>query len=81
MDQINDEVAVDTALEDLSVMTASESEMSCDDQILSMEVLETSNTVTRFVGDNIIDLNIVSINGHTTLSNSPFRHHLCQIHR
>jgi len=62
--QINDEVAVDTALEDLSVMTASESERSSEDQVVSMDVVETNNAVTQFVGDNI-DLNIVSIYGNT----------------
>ena len=63
-DQINDEVAVDAALEDQSVMTASESEMSSNDQVVSMEVGETNNAVSQFVGDNI-DLNIVSIHGNT----------------
>jgi len=61
-DQINDEVAVDAALEDQSVMTASESEMSSNDQVVSIEVGETNNAVTQFVeflGDNV-DLNIVS---------------------
>ena len=66
LDQINDEVAVDAALDDLSVMTASESEMSSDDQVVSTEVLEANNamTMSHFVGDNI-DLNIVSIHGNT----------------
>ncbi|XP_061840899.1 uncharacterized protein [Nerophis lumbriciformis] len=60
-DQIDDEVAVDAALEDISVATASES-----DQVVSMGVDEASNAVTQFVGDNI-DLNIVSIHGNTPL--------------
>ena len=34
-DQINDEVAVDAALQQLSVTTASESEMSSNDQVVS----------------------------------------------
>uniref|UniRef100_UPI00358FA915 uncharacterized protein n=1 Tax=Myxine glutinosa TaxID=7769 RepID=UPI00358FA915 len=67
-EQINDEVAVDAALEDQSVMTAkvpaSESELSSNDQVVFMEVGETNNAVTQFVGDNI-DLNIVSIHGNT----------------
>ena len=63
-DQINDEVAVDAALEELSVMTASESEMSSNDQVVSLEVGKTINAVTQFVGDNI-DLNIASIHGNT----------------
>ena len=52
-DQINDEVAVDAALEDQSVMTASESEMASNDQVISMLVGEKNNAVTQFVGDNI----------------------------
>ena len=51
-DQINDEAAVDAALEDQSVMTGSESEMSSNDQEISMLVGETNNAVTQFVGDN-----------------------------
>ena len=65
-EQINDEVAVDAALEDQSVMTASESELSNNDQVVSMEVGGTNNAVTQFVGDNI-DLSIVS-----NLGNTPF---------
>ena len=60
-DQINDEIA---ALEDISVMTASESEMLSNDQMISMEILETNITVTQFVEDNI-KLNIVLIHGNT----------------
>ena len=56
-DQINDEVAIDAALQQLSVTTASESEMSSTDQVVSIEVGETNNAVTQFVGDNI-DLNM-----------------------
>ena len=52
-DQINDEAAVDAALEDQSVMTGSESEMSSNDQVISIVVGETNNAVTQFVGDNI----------------------------
>ena len=54
-DQINDEAAVDAALEDQSVMTSSESEMLSNDQVISMLVGETTNcnAVTQFVGDNI----------------------------
>lgn len=63
-EQINDEVAVDAALEDQSVMTANESTLSKNYEVISMEVGETNNAVTQFVGDNI-DLNIVSINGNT----------------
>ena len=37
-DQISDEAAVDAALEDQSVMTGSESEMSSNDQVISMVV-------------------------------------------
>ena len=48
-DQTNDEAA----LEDQSVLTGSESEMSSNDQVISMLVGETNNTVTQFVGDNI----------------------------
>ena len=40
--QINDEAAVDAALEDQSVMTHSESEMSSNDQVSSMLVGETT---------------------------------------
>uniref|UniRef100_UPI00358F2B9D uncharacterized protein n=1 Tax=Myxine glutinosa TaxID=7769 RepID=UPI00358F2B9D len=43
---------------------ASESELSSNDQVVFMEVGETNNAVTQFVGDNI-DLNIVSIHGNT----------------
>jgi hypothetical protein len=63
-DQISDEVAINAALEDISLMTASDSEISINDQVVSMEVGETNNAVTQFVGDNI-DLNIVSIQGNT----------------
>ena len=62
-DQTDDEVEVDAALEHLSVKTASESKI-WSDKVVSMEVGETSNAVTQFVGDNI-DLNIVSIHGNT----------------
>ncbi len=65
-DQIDTEVEVDVELEDLSVAaTASESEIQSD-QVVSMEVGDTSSicAVTQFVGDNI-DLNIVSIYGNT----------------
>ena len=39
-DQITDEVAIDAALEDQSVMTASESEMSSNDQAVFIEFCE-----------------------------------------
>ena len=52
-DQINDEAAVDAAPGDQSVMTGSESEMSSNDQVISMLVGETNNAITQFVGDNI----------------------------
>ena len=59
---------VDAALEDKSLITdkvpASKSELSSNDQVVSMEAGETNNAVTQFVGD-IIDLNIVSIHGNT----------------
>ena len=61
-DQISDEVVVDAALDDQSVMTSSE--RSSNDQVVSMEVGETNSAVTQFVEDNI-DLNIVSIHGNT----------------
>ena len=58
----------DAALEDQSLyiatVAASESELSCNDQVVSMEARETNNAVTQFVGDNIY-LNIVSIHGNT----------------
>ena len=86
---INDDVAVDAALEDQSLITtkvsASESELSSNDNVVSMEAGETNNAVTQFAGDNI-DLNIVSIYVATLPSTqwvgskSPLRHHLCQIH-
>lgn len=63
-EQTNDEALVDAVLEDQSVMTASESELSSNNQVVSMEVGGTNNAVTQFVGDNI-DLNIVSILGNT----------------
>ena len=71
-EQINDDVAVDAALdaalEDQSLITAkvpaSESELSSDDQVFSMEAGETNNAVTLFVKDNT-DLYIVSIHGNT----------------
>ena len=71
-EQINDDVAIeavlDAALEDQSLITvkvpASVSELSSNDQVVSMEARETNNAVTQFVGDNI-DLNIVSIHGNT----------------
>ena len=67
-EQINDDFAVDAALEDQSLITAkvpaSESELSNNDQVVSMEAGETNNAVTQFVGDNI-NLNIVSIHGNT----------------
>ena len=46
-------------------MTASESERSSENQVVSVDVVETNNAVTQFVGDNIY-LNIVSIHGNTT---------------
>ena len=52
-DQINDEAAVDAALEDQLVMTSSESEVSSNDHVISMLVGETNNAVTQFLGDNI----------------------------
>ena len=49
-EQIHDEVAVDVALEDQSLITAkvpaSESELSSNDQVVSMETVETNNAVT-----------------------------------
>ena len=45
-------------------MPASESELSNNDQVVSIEAGETNNAVTEFVGDNIY-LNIVSIHGNT----------------
>ena len=67
-DESNDEVAIDGVLEDQSVMTAevpaSESELSSNDPVVFMEVGETNNAVSQFIGDNI-DLNIVSIHGNT----------------
>ena len=73
-EQTNDDVvvdaALDAALEDQSLIKAkvpvSESELSSNDQVVSMDDGETNNAVTQFVGDNI-DLNIVSIH-----SNTPF---------
>ena len=63
-EQINDDVAVLLLLEDQSLITAkvpaSESELSSNDQVVSMENGEINNAVTQFVGDNI-HLNIVSI--------------------
>jgi len=44
-------------------MTASESERSSENQVVSVDVVETNNAVTQFVGDNIY-LNIVSIHGN-----------------
>ena len=52
------EGAVDAAFGDLSVMTTSESEMSNNDQVVCLEVLETNNSVSH------INLNLVSINGY-----------------
>ena len=67
-EQIYDDVTVDAAIEDQSLITvkvaASESELSSNDQVVSMEPGETNNVVIQFVGDNI-DLNIVSIHGNT----------------
>ena len=63
-DQIKDEVAVGAALEDLTVITSSESDMSSTDQVVYMMVLETNNAVAQFVVDNI-ELNIVSIHGNS----------------
>ena len=90
---INDDVAVDAglyaALEDKSLITAkvpaSESELSSNDQVVSVEAVETNNAVTQLVGDNIY-LNIVSIMAALPFtqwvgSKSPLRLHLCQIHR
>jgi len=42
-DQINDVVAVDAAPKDLSVMTASENDMSSNNQVVSIEVGERNN--------------------------------------
>ena len=68
MKQINGDVAIEAVLEDQSLVTAkvpaSESKLSSNDQVVSMEAGETNNAVTQFVGDNI-DLNIVSIHGNT----------------
>jgi len=84
-DQINDEVAVDAALEDQSVMTASENEMSSNDQVVSMEVGETNNAVYavcwrqyRFKHCLLFMETLLPLNG---LDQSVLRHHLCQIHR
>ena len=49
-DQINDEVAVDAALEDQSVMTASESEMASNDQVISMLVGEKTMPSLSLLG-------------------------------
>ena len=43
--QISDEAAVDAALEDQSVMTGSESEMSSNDQVISMVVGQCRHSV------------------------------------
>jgi len=48
---ISDEVAVDTALEELSAMTANESEMLSNDQVVSVEVEKTNIAVTQIVGN------------------------------
>ena len=86
-DQINDEAAVDAALEDQSVMTGSESEMSSNDQVISMLVGETNNAVTQFVGDNVDVVKhclyfpwkqSLLLDG---LDQSPLQHYFCQIHR
>ena len=66
-DQINDEVAVDAALQQLSAATASESEMSSNDQVVLMEVGEANNAVTQFVGYNI-DLNMSLFVGTLSLN-------------
>ena len=69
-EQINDDVALDAVLEDQSLITAkvpaSESELSGNDHVVSMESGETNNAVTQFVGDNM-DSNIVSIHGKHSL--------------
>ena len=46
-DQISDEAAVDAALEDQSAMTGSESEMSSNDQVISMVVGQCRHSVCR----------------------------------
>ena len=46
------------------MVIASEREMLMNDQVVSMEVLETNNAVTQFVGDNI-DLNIGNTSFHS----------------
>ena len=63
------------ALVELSVTTANESEMSTNDQVVCMEVAETSHTVTQFVGDNI-DLNIVPIHGNISFHSMGWISHL-----
>ena len=67
-EKINDDVAIDAALEDQSLITAnvpaSESELSSSNQVVSIEAGETNNAVCQFVGDNI-DSNLVSIHGNT----------------
>ena len=83
-DQINDEIAIDVALEDISVITVSENEMSSNNQVVYMEDFKTNNSVIQFVRDNK-DLNSVSIHGNTTPSTqwvgskSTLRHHRCRI--
>ena len=44
-DQVSDEAAVDAALEDQSVMTGNESEMSSNDQVISMVVGQCCHSV------------------------------------
>ena len=66
-------------------MTASETEMSTNDQVVCMEIGETSSAVFQYVGDNI-DLNIVCVHGNTPFhwvvwtKFTALRYH-CQIHR
>lgn len=43
---INDEVAIDAALQDQTVMIAIESEISTNDQVVSMEVGETIQSLS-----------------------------------
>ena len=83
-DQINDEAAVDAALEDQSVMTGSESEMSSNDQVISMLVGETYSVCWRqFRHCQTLPLLPLETIPSTRWvgSKSPLQHHLCQIHR
>ena len=62
--KIDNDIVIDDALNNLSVLPDAKNEISNKDYVVSREESKSSRTVTQFIGDNI-DINITSIHGNT----------------